>query len=99
MSLDVDQYSRTIYGVFDLLSDIGGLFDILSNIGYYMTVMISFLLSLGLDRIVVLALFSIPNDQVRAKPKHPDDVINNEILNRKPLKLRLCNWAFPRNDR
>ena len=53
MSLDVDQYSRTIYGAFDLLSDIGGLFDILSNIGYYLTVTVSFLLSLGLDRIVV----------------------------------------------
>ena len=82
MSMDIDQYSRTIYGVFDLLSDVGGLFDILSNIGYYLTVVISFLLSLGLDRNVVPDLFSTSSVSAQMSSNSSAGDVKREINSR-----------------
>ena len=53
MSFDKTEYTRTIYGFFDWLGDVGGLNDMLYLVGGQVFAFISFLTGSGLNRFLI----------------------------------------------
>ena len=94
--MDRINHTRSIYGVWDLLSDIGGLFDILRLIAGPITALSTALLGSGLDRYLISALFK--KDK---KPKRVDHSVNvlTHIKSRKPPVFKICSWLYSRRNK
>ena len=96
MSLDKIYHTRSIYGIWDLLGDIGGLFDMLRFIAGPITALSTSLLGFGLDQYLISALFK--KDK---KPKRADHSANvlTHIKSRKPPVFKLCSWLYSRRNK
>ena len=57
MSTDRVIYSRSIYGVWDFLGDVGGLFDMLRLLAEPVLALTSILFGSGLERYLISAIF------------------------------------------
>ena len=94
MSFDKTQYTRTIYGFFDWLGDVGGLNDMLFLVGAQISGCISFLAGSGLNRLLVYNIFKTDGPD-HGHAELSDNVIMNHVRKRVPLKIRLCKWLAP----
>ena len=57
LSLDMVTESRTVYGVFDLLGDVGGLFDMLKLVSEIFLYLITVVFGSNLDIFMIRRLF------------------------------------------
>ena len=90
INLDRVYYSRNIYGVWDLLGDVGGLFDMLKLIASPITVLFTMLFRTGLSNYLLTALFQIE----KKRTENTNEDILTHIKQREPAIIKICSRIF-----